>query len=190
MVLPLPWGSWPACKEGQEGSIWAKRPFDALCLPSCCAHLECVSPPAEHTWSTHPQLLCTLGVCISCFCAHLKCASPAVHTWSVYPLLLCTLGVCTPDSECIGVCIPSCCAHLECVPLKLCALKCASPPAVHTWCVHPLLLCTLRVCSSLFFQGNPSHSSRCGRVVSVLKETPTIPGALTIRWTSSCLREH
>ena len=47
------------------------------------------------------------------------------------------------------------------------------PPAVHTCSVYPLLLCTLGVWSSLFFQGSPSlFSSRCGRVVSVLKEPP------------------
>lgn len=46
------------------------------------------------------------------------------------------------------------------------------PPAVHTPEGALPSLCTLRVCSSLFFQGNPSLSSRCGRVVSVLKETP------------------
>ena len=86
LVLPLPWGSWPACKEGQEGAIWAKRPSNALCLPSCCAHLECTTLPAVHTWSVYPLLLCTRGVCIPCFSAHLECVSSAsVYTFSVYP---------------------------------------------------------------------------------------------------------
>lgn len=51
-----------------------------------------------------------------------------------------------------------------------------SPPAVHTCSVFPLLLCTLGVCNFLLFQGSPSlFSSRCGRVVSVLKEPPWYP---------------
>lgn len=51
-----------------------------------------------------------------------------------------------------------------------------SPPAVHTCSVFPLLLCTLAVCSSLLFQGSPSlFSSRCCRVVSILKEPPWYP---------------
>ena len=84
LVLPLPWGSWPACKEGQEGLYGQKGPL-----------MPYASRPAVHTWNAQPCLLCTLGVCIPSYCAHLECVSPAsVHTWSVYPLLLCTFGVC------------------------------------------------------------------------------------------------
>lgn len=43
-----------AYKEGQEGGVWAERPSDAL-----------PSPPAVHTCSVFPLLLCTLAVCSS-----------------------------------------------------------------------------------------------------------------------------
>ena len=126
LVLPLPWGSWPACKEGQEGLYGQKGPL-----------MPYASRPAVHTWNAQPCLLCTLGVCIPSYCAHVECVSPAsLHIWSVYPLLLCTLLVCTPEAVCIGVCIPSCCAHLEY----------ASPASVPTWRVYPLLLRTRGVC--------------------------------------------
>ena len=120
-----------------------------------------------HTWSGHPLLLCTLGVRNPACCAHLECAPlPVVHTWSGHPGLLCTLGVRTPACCTLGVHTPTCCAHFEW----------ASRPAVHAWSVYPLLLCTLGVCISLLFQGSPSLlSSRCGRVVSVLKEPPYHP---------------
>lgn len=42
----------------REALYGQKRPSVALCLPSCCAHLECATPPTVHTWRGAPPACC------------------------------------------------------------------------------------------------------------------------------------
>lgn len=137
---------------GARGAIWKQK--GPLMLYT--------SPPALHTWSMHPLLLCTLGsphplpMCTLEGAPLLLCTlgvrNPPVHTWRKLPHACCahwsgTPACCghfewasRPTVPTLRVCILACCAHLECV----------FPASVHTW----------GMCSSLFSGKPPPFSAR------------------------------